>query len=882
MIRPFIILSIGIISLLTSCSTQKNTFVNRNFHNINAKYNVLFNGKESYKEGALKIDKSYKENYSFILPIFKNNDPDAAKTATSSFERTIEKSTKCINKHSIKAKPKNLQNKTNLTERDRKELEKVEYNRFVDDAYMYIGKSHFAKQDYVLAIETFKFMQKEFKSSDKIFYNSTLWLIRSMNELKNFRDAKEEIEKINKRKNLKVLINNEYYAVIADYYLKQKQFSEAAENLEKSLALEKKRKNKIRYSFILAQIYQEIGRNTDAGKLYEKVIKMNPPYEMSFNSKIRLANTFSGGDAGRIKKILADMLDDEKNDEFQDQIYYALGQTSQREANINDALNYYKKSTEVSINNNIQKTNSFLAIAEIYFNKRDFRNAGNYYDSASITITENFPEYEAIKSRMSLLIELVENLNTIDLEDSLQILARLPKEQLNKKIDKMVADYNEQQRIEQIKEMQRMQELSYITSRQNTTQTSQQATKWYFYNTTTLQAGKKEFIVRWPNRKPDDNWRRKNKESVLKIGKEVGEEGETSEEKPKIEYAPNQREYYLENVPLTDSSLNASQEREKNCILAAAFIYRADLNEGRQALLLYENLTKKYPNDEYAPLAYYQSYKLCKDLNDLNCAEKNKAMILSKYANTNFAKAILDPGYLESIKSDIDLFEDNYTLALSNYRNGNTSAALSYIAEIDRTFTNHKEYYKVAYLKILCTLSTMQPTLMRKTLRQYIQTYPSKSTTKEAQGVLAYIDAKFPEASMADNIEQAKDLYVFNKSEEHMLFVVVPAEENTKQIEFNFMEFNLDNYDSLNLTISNITLTEKQNIIIIERFTDINLYSDYYGNVKQKSNDLLKGTKLEKLNFMLISRSNFEILKQDKDVAKYNSFFLINYSFIRP
>jgi len=44
---------------VTACSTKKNTIVSRSWQSLNTKYNVLFNGKESFAKGIEEIHKKY-------------------------------------------------------------------------------------------------------------------------------------------------------------------------------------------------------------------------------------------------------------------------------------------------------------------------------------------------------------------------------------------------------------------------------------------------------------------------------------------------------------------------------------------------------------------------------------------------------------------------------------------------------------------------------------------------------------------------------------------------------------------------------------------------------------------------------------------------------
>ena len=96
---------------------------------------------------------------------------------------------------------------------------------------------------------------------------------------------------------------------------------------------------RIRYTYILAQVYHEAGELEKALQEYKNVIKMNPPYEMTFNAKINMAGSFQAGSEGgkEITNLLNKMLKDEKNKDFQDQIYFALGNLFKKEGKETEA-----------------------------------------------------------------------------------------------------------------------------------------------------------------------------------------------------------------------------------------------------------------------------------------------------------------------------------------------------------------------------------------------------------------------------------------------------------------------------------------------------------------------------------------------------------------
>ena len=65
-----------------------------------------------------------------------------------------------------------------------------------------------------------------------------------------------------------------------------------------------------------------------AQKYYQKVLKSSPKYEMLFNAKMNLARSLKeeGSENKKMKEQLVKMINDEKNKEYLDQIYFTLAE----------------------------------------------------------------------------------------------------------------------------------------------------------------------------------------------------------------------------------------------------------------------------------------------------------------------------------------------------------------------------------------------------------------------------------------------------------------------------------------------------------------------------------------------------------------------------
>lgn len=169
---------------------------------------------------------------------------------------------------------------------------------------------------------------------------------------------------------------------------------------------------------------------------------------MAFESQMNMAECYSegSGDTRYINKVLLKMAKETKNKEFLDQIYYALAQIALSNTEDTLAISYLRKSVSSSVNDKVQKTTSSLQLADIYFEKADYENAQAYYDTASMSLPKEYPNYDEILNKTGVLSELVSEVKTIALQDSLQRLALMDTTELNSLIDQLIADYEEEEK----------------------------------------------------------------------------------------------------------------------------------------------------------------------------------------------------------------------------------------------------------------------------------------------------------------------------------------------------------------------------------------------------------------------------------------------------
>ncbi|NVN93669.1 MAG: tetratricopeptide repeat protein [Bacteroidetes bacterium] len=901
--------------VLVACSTRKNTFTRRVYHNLTAHYNAYWNGNESLKEGIVELSKSSKDNYTEVLPVFKNGTKEEAQKINPQMDRAIEKGVKVIKLHSIFIKGK-------------------EHVRWIDDAYLMIGKSNYYKQEYRMAIRTFNFIISQYKANP-IKYEAMIWLARSNNQLGEFGAAQSMLDLVRNKissGDAPKTLERDMNMVYADYYIKQENYTPAIEYLIPAIKQNRKKDIKTRLRFILAQIYQRDGELAKASEMYQKVIRKNPPYEMAFNARINLAMSYDAatGDSKSLEKRLTKMLKDNKNKEFLDQIYYALAEVALRNKDKNTAIKYLKLSVSSSISNNYQKAISSLKLADLYFDQPDYENAQAYYDSTIMFLPIAYKNYDVIKSKAEVLNELVKNIQIVKVQDSLQAMALMTPADRDMKINNIIAALLKEEQRKAEEENANKLALSMLqNNRQNLgNNTLNGATgEWYFYNPSTMSFGFSEFSKKWGKRKLEDNWRISNKQTVdfgdgLATKNDKTDDGEPKDTST-LASNPKNKNYYLKDVPLTEEKMKKSNEKVEKALYNMGYIYYEGLKDLAKAKETFEILIARFPKGKQILGSYYQLYQINSDLQDKTKKDYYKELILKDYPESDYAKIITDPDYYKQIqakKNEINLFYDetykafilgNYNKVIGNYQEATSKYKLSSI------------FPKFEYLNALSLGKTKGKDVLISSLNSLISKYPNHEIIPLAQMVLAYLNGgndvdlakNGPINLSSENKSKTKSSHEIPKNKEtekqqtagntikkdsistttqviipnitkeqlsaykenteanHFFILMVDASKvNVNVLKIKISDFNRKYYSTSNLEITSIIYNKNIHLISVTQFENAEKAMLYYKTIR--SNDYIYSSlDVNSTSDFVITTDNFTTFYKLKDLDGYQSFF---------
>ena len=891
-----------LVSIFAGCSTEKNTRASRTFHNVTSRYNIYFNANEAVKEGVLTIDERIEDDFTRILPIYKESDPAVVRMVKSDMDYAVVKCSKLVEIHSITKKPK--RKKGGGSRKYQEFASQEEFNKWIDDSYLLMGKAYFYQHNFFAAIDNFSYVVRKYPDEETAD-EAQVWLIRAYTELERYIEANEVIQAIQAYDDFPKNLERDFAVATAYYHMRQLEYDNAIRMLDIAIKKTFWKKDKARLQYIVAQLYQELGQNEAAAAAFKKVGKMNPDYTMAFNAMINAAGVFSGeGNTEDLKKQLNKMLRDKKNVDFRDQIYYALGNIFFREGNRDVAKENYKESVAASFKNQYQRALSAITLADIYFEDLNYRGAQSYYDSAMIIIDETYPNYDNVSARYKSLTSLVDNILAVEREDSLQKVANMPDAEREALIASLMKEEQERQRNMENLAMQGAQGQGYYRSnRYRMGMGNSGGGGWYFYNPQTVSYGRVTFQQQWGRRTLEDDWRRSNKNSVL-----MGEEEELAEAEPEEQRVedPLKKEFYTQDLPLTDSLMTVSHDRIRDALYNAGKIFKSEFEDYERSAEAFEELIERYPNNIYLLSAYFDLYDLYELMGDQLKSTYYRNLIISDYPNSKFAQFLQNPNFFVEMAAKTDSLNRLYQETFRNYKLGRYQNVLSLTGQMKSMEPDTVILPKIDFMAMVADGVLTDVHNFEALLKGYLAEYPAKEPSPLAQEILTLIqdstltdyqklvemgyiseeiqnEELLPENFFADDEFGGK--FSYDEDLLHYFVIAYPRDEedniDLNRLKFDIANYNIDHYTKIDYDIETEYLDDKLAFLLVRSMTNKENALIYHGAIIRKASVFKTLQGIDYMNFV-ISSTNYRAIMEERSTADYMKFFVKNYSrFIR-
>ena len=697
---------------MVGCSAKKDAFLNRGFHSMTTKYNVLYNGEKAYLAGLEQLNSNYEDDFSKQLPVEplkveRLGLPGMSADKDSSpkeFERAEEKAVKAIQKHSML-------------------IARQERNKQIDDAYLLLGKSRYYSKRFVPALEAFNYVINNYPTAGLI--NETkIWQAKTHIRLRNEEQAIQNLNQLLKGSKLPNNIVEDANTALAMAYVALDDVDEALKYLKQAVETSNNKEQTARNLFIIGQIENSNGAAKESVEAFQKVINLNKaPYKYKIHAKIENSKS---------KKEIESLIANTDNKKFLDKLYYQLGELEKNE-NPENAINFYKKSLENSQRNSLQKELSYEAAGNYYFNKAQFETAGLYYDSVlNIASNENSKRIRTLKRKRNGLNDFMLYDNVAKTTDSILSLVEMT-------TDDRVSYFTNY--IEKLKEAEEKLKEKVTTGSSffgafGKKKNESKSGKWYFYNVQTIGFGEQEFKKTWGNRPLEDNWRLSDKT-------QLNFQAETNIAQNTLNVSGDKKydiDFYLQSIPINATVIDSLKVDRNEAYYELGVIYKEQFDEQELAKINFEKLLGFNPNANLEVQTKYHLYEIYSENNTEKAAEL-KQDIITNFADSKYAKIIQNPElYLKEV--DENEVEKYYATVFNEYKMEQFDSVIQKSDEAIGKYNGQPIIPKFELLKAYAIGKKEGKDAFLKALDNVAMNYPNTEEGKKAVEVISLIKAK--------------------------------------------------------------------------------------------------------------------------------------------
>ncbi len=646
-IRINTILAVVLIAIVAqSCSRKKDTFINRNFHALGTKYNILYNGNIALERGKLAVNDAFTENFWELLPVERMNVSDdvflPGQTKNADFERAEEKAIKAIQKHGM-----NIDGK--------------EKNPQIDEAYLLLGKARYYDQRFVPALAAFNNILNKYPTSDKI-NQVKIWREKTNMRLNNDEVAIKRLKRLLLEEEgvIKGQDLADANAALAQAYINLKSKDSAIALLGIAAENTKVKREKARYHFIRGQLYNEFQEKDSANMEFDAIIDMHRQIPRAFYINAHLEKSYNydplDGDEFAFQEYLTELEENRENRPFLDKIYYRIAEYHRNMTSDSLAEAYYNKSLRKTTSDKYLKALNYETLGNMYFDRNVYRTAGAYYDSTMTAMVPNSKAFRVLKRKRENLDDVIYYEGIAQTNDSILYMVSLPKEEQLA----IYTEYTETLKAKAIEEEKR-QEIALLNAEKRKNSAASNANNprggispkglpgeftskggstnnFYFYNSTTVSYGKNEFLKIWGDRKLQDNWRLSSQSAGIGNVGEQDSIAKITGEEPK--YNP---ETYIATLPTEQVAIDSIAKERNFAYYQLGIIYKEKFKELELSKSRFEDLLENSPEERLILPSKYNLYKLYTELGLLRKAETVKADIIKSYPDSRYAEILLNP-----------------------------------------------------------------------------------------------------------------------------------------------------------------------------------------------------------------------------------------------
>ena len=861
-----------VIFFLGACSSQRDTFTNRAFHNLTSHYNAYFLADTKIKAAENQVLEDYKEDYTQILPVFIPIDSSTIQGNKVSLDSARELSSKAIDWHRI--------------------------SKWVDDSYFLIGKIDYLQARTDDAKNAFRYVNSQSKDKD-LRHKALISLLRLYIDQQTLEDANFTIDYLSKETEISTENTFELYKTLAYYYETRADQNGVIGALDRAINYTSDKKERSRLYFILAQRYQREGIDALAFDYFQKSLEGNPPYERAFFATLyaqQVAELNASKDLKKVRNYYEGLYEDPKNKDLKDVVIFERALFEEKQNDIPLTLELLHQAAKETGSIPRLKGYIYQKLADIKFSQfKDYRATKYYLDSALTFIKTEDPVAKQLTEQKTSLDTYVFHFERIEKNDSLIQLASLPEEEQVLRAEKFIED--EKQRLAELKSKTESPKSTSIFDNLLAFGDKASGSTFYFDNSAALQQGAIEFVRTWGNRPLQDNWRRK---AALTQAASQLPTSDAADSLPDSSAASDSTaipsvETLLASIPKSPEQLSkANTELEESYFELGKVLY-FQLKEPQRSQEYLEALVQQYPKTLKKPEAYYLLYLGQKEL-------KGNFNVYTQLLNLEFPESpytfsVNNPEASVGNKASLESAK-GYEQAYNAYYEGNYAQTRELIFATLEKYPLTRNTEKLLLLNAMVSGKLESKEEFKSKLVAFIQSAKEEDLLTLAKAMLQPLlsQQELDKASSAPTVgetpvatqeaekekvseNEVKDSPYKATDDQTHIFVVAltPADvETAKNLLSDLETFHAQSFGNSRLRTGNMNLSADLSIYIISPFSNAEKALNYLNTFQEKFTSIGLMEEVKNKAFF-ISIENFQILNRTKDLEEYRQFFTSTY-----
>ena len=719
-----------------------------------------------------------------------------------------------------------------------------------------------------------------------VFQEAQLWLAKTYIQRGNLEDGSRILRSLKSDAGTFDFVRREALLTEAMVDMDRGNAVGAIPKITAALPLVKDKKRKARLTYILGQLYASVKKYDMAYAQFEAVEKLKPSYEMTFNARLsKYSNSLAMGNISNddLNSNLRKMLKDLKNEDYKDQIYFLMADVNLKNNDVASAIKNLQAGIQASKKGAVDKSDSYLKLADLFYGRDEFDLAYHYYDSTGTAYPNTKPRYSEVLLRRDNLKDIALNIETINYQDSILRISLMSPEQQEEHARKLIKAAKAKEKLSGPGTAASTSQGFNPKFNNNTAASSSfgapaninrqigpKPTTFFAYNEKTVKDGKKLFEKSWGKRPLVDNWRY----SAL-IQNFVADEEKAEDETVNTFFiSKSEITKVLSEIPKDVASTSKVEADIMDAMIALGGLYPDKIDRSDKTIEILEELLKRFPNNRHEPQAMYQLYFAYMSKNDKTKADYYANILKTKYSGNPYSLYFSDPEYIKRLMSKDNELQDYYSETFNTMDSGNYVIAYDMATKSDSIFgKNNLMRPKFAMISAMALGNLQGKEAYIAALKDLINTYPNSEEEKRAKEMMRLLGTGANESEAL--LVEADKIYKINDQDQHFVMIIMkPEVTRVEDVKIAVSDYNNKFFNKSDLKIANITLKDgsaDRQVLLVRSFDNKIKAMEYYNQARNKKSDFISAR--FPFDIYAISNSNYRELLRLKSPSLYDVWF---------